>query len=166
MAYSAIINTRLNLSQIIDYHWADEYQLIISIKEGWWQILTQDSSQTVIDIIIMWHHPHAPILSNLARIAIRSEHLSIGMYFSTIRNVLFWWQPFGDPTECYVVMLMPMFWEVSFVVSLCNKLFSLFHSFGCEQTVSNMLTTFSAFATHGDAHGVNPISSTRALLIL
>ena len=51
-----------------------------------------------------------------------------------------------------------MFGKVSFVVSIDNKLFWLFHTFGCKQLLSNKLSTSSAFATHGDAQGVNPVN--------
>ena len=54
-------------------------------------------------------------------------------------------------------MLMPMFWKISFVVSIDNKLFRLFHTFGCKQNVPNMLTNFSAFAANGDAQDVQPV---------
>ena len=38
-----------------------------------------------------------------------------------------------------------------------NLILRLFHIFGCKQPVSNILTTSSAFATHGDAHGAHPV---------
>ena len=33
----------------------------------------------------------------------------------------------------------------------------MFHTFGCKQTVSNMLTTSPAFVHHGDTHGAHPV---------
>ena len=35
---------------------------------------------------------------------------------------------------------------------------TMYHTFGCKQTVSNMLTTFSVFAAYGDAHGAHPVN--------
>ena len=52
------------------------------------------------------------------------------------------------------------FLEVSSVVDINNKFLRLFHTFGSKQTVSNMLTTSSTFATHGDAHSAHPIMVT------
>ena len=65
----------------------------------------------------------------------------------------------GAPVDCFVLFML-MLWKVSFVVGVENKLLRLFYTFDCKQVVSNMLTTSTAFATHGNTQGAHPVMVT------
>ena len=55
-------------------------------------------------------------------------------------------------TKCYVDINVLRRYPF-LLIKFDNLLFRLFHTFGCKQTVSKMLTNSSAFAILGEAHG-------------
>ena len=157
---SGNINTRFKLSKTVNYHelipkYDCDRRGETSIRDVSYQPKTPSTC--------VWHHrrqvmhacPTYIMSTQIRRTTSKLEH-EIGPYNNTIRNISHWWQPSGILQSA---MLTSMFWEDTFFIRFYNLLLRLFHTFGCKQTLSKMLTDYSAFATLGDAHREHSINS-------